>query len=277
MKRPLILSILLAISLVACTHKAKDNENNTHIRLETNEGDILIALYDETPLHRDNFIKLTRQKFFDGTLFHRVINDFMIQGGDPESKNATSETFLGNGGPGYNIPAEIRTDIFHKKGALAAAREGDDTNPERASSGSQFYLVEGKVFTLKELGDMEKAKNTQLRSQLITSLKKEYQPQLDSLLTIQKKTGDTVALANFVADLNQKIDTTIAKQGFQFTEKQKQTYTTIGGTPHLDGAYTVFGEILEGQEVVDKIAEAQTDDKDRPLEDIVILKASVVE
>lgn len=277
MKRPLILSILLTISLVACTHKAKDNENSTHIRLETNKGDILIALYDETPLHRDNFIKLTQQKFFDGTLFHRVINDFMIQGGDPESKNAASGTFLGNGGPGYKIPAEIRTDIFHKKGALAAAREGDARNPERASSGSQFYLVEGKTFTLKELENMEKAKNAQLRSQLISSLKKESKPQLDSLLTIQKKTGDTVALANFVADLNQKIDATIAKQGFHFTEKQKQIYTTIGGTPHLDGAYTVFGEILEGQEVVDKIAEVQTDNKDRPLEDIVILKASIVE
>lgn len=271
-----VLIFLLVISLITCAHKSKDNENRKQIRLETNKGDILIALYNETPLHRDNFIKLTEQNFFDGTLFHRVIDNFMIQGGDPDSKNAKTDAFLGNGGPGYDIPAEIVPGLFHKKGVLAAAREGDNINPLRASSGSQFYLTEGKVFTATQLKNMEKTKNAKLRSELIASFKKENKTQLDSLLTLQRKTGDTLALSSFVAELNAKIDATVAEKGFRFSKEQKQAYTTIGGVPHLDGTYTVFGEILEGQDVVDKIAEVQTNEHNRPVENVVIIKARIV-
>lgn len=271
-----ILFALLAISLLTCAHKPKDNENRTQIKLQTNKGNIILALYNETPLHRDNFIKLTKKKYFDGTLFHRVINDFMIQGGDPDSKNAKSGTFLGNGGPGYDIPAEIREGIIHKKGALAAAREGDATNPKRVSSGSQFYIVEGKVFTIMQLQNMEKSKNAKLRKELIVALKKRHRAQLDSLITLRKQTGDTIALNQFVAELNEKIDTSVKEKGFHFTEAQKEAYTTVGGVPHLDGAYTVFGEVLEGQDIVDKIAETQTNEQNRPIEDVVILKAQIL-
>ncbi len=177
-------------------------------------GDIKIKLYDETPLHRDNFIKLVNEHYLDSTLFHRVINKFMIQGGDPDSKNAQAATMLGNGGPQYTIPAEFRPDLIHKKGVLAAAREGDMVNPQKASSGSQFYIVQGKVFTTEEL-DM-----------------------------LSKRMGKT------------------------FTPEQIKIYSTVGGTPHLDGAYTVFGEVVSGWDVIDKIAAVATDKNNRPIDDI---------
>lgn len=276
MKRYTFLLLTLAISLITCSHKPKGNENRTQIRLETNKGDILIALYNETPLHKANFIKLTKQKFFDGTLFHRVINDFMIQGGDPDSKNAKAGKFLGNGGPGYKIPAEIVPELFHKKGVLAAAREGDNINPKRASSGSQFYLAKGKVFTPLQLENIEKSKNAKLRRLLISSFKKENKTQIDSLLSLQRKTGDTISLSKFIAKLNQEIDNIVAEKGFHFSEQQKEAYTTIGGIPHLDGTYTVFGEIIEGQDVVDEIAAVPTNKQNRPLENIIIQKALII-
>ncbi len=275
MKNYAIVTLFLFIfNCFSCANAEKSDER-TKIKFETNKGTIIVALYNETPLHRANFIKLTKQKYFDGTLFHRVINDFMIQGGDPDSKNAKAGEELGNGGPDYRIPAEFRVEkgIFHKKGALAAAR---DNNPKQESAGSQFYLVEGKVFTLSQLESMENKKNAPMRKKLIHSFKKEYKHELDSLIKLQRNTHDTIPLQNFVGELNKKIDTIIAKEGFQFSEAQKKAYTTVGGTPHLDGGYTVFGEILEGQEVVDKIAEVETDKNDRPLEDIKIKKAYII-
>ncbi len=280
MKRYTILTLLfLAISFTNCTSQNKDTENRTKIQLETNKGTILLALYNETPKHRNNFIKLTKQHFFDGTLFHRVIDNFMIQGGDPDSKNANPGVALGNGGPGYEILAEIRVNegIIHKKGALAAARNGDDINPKRNSAGSQFYLVKGKVFTEEQLKNMEKSKNAKLRRKLITSFKKEYKSEIDSLVQLQKNTKDTISLQQFVANLNLKIDSIVAEKGFHFTEKQLTTYTTIGGVPHLDGGYTVFGEIIEGQDIVDEISELKTDERDRPLEDVIIKKVKILE
>ncbi|WP_243408300.1 peptidylprolyl isomerase [Balneicella halophila] len=270
------LFILLTISLFACANNSKDNENRKQVRLETSKGDILIELYNETPQHRDNFIKLTEKHFFDGTLFHRVINNFMVQGGDPDSKNAKPGEALGNGGPGYDIPAEIKEGLFHKKGVIAAARLGDNINPERKSSGSQFYLVEGNVFTTKQLENMEKSKNTPMRKKLIETMKKEHEAKLDSLIALQKETGDTLSLNNFVDELNAKIDKRIEEDGFHFTDEQKNAYTTVGGVPHLDNAYTVFGEIVEGIEVVEKISDVKTDKRDRPLENVIILSATVV-
>ncbi len=276
MERYFTFIFLLLFSFSDCKSKPKDSENRVQIRFETNKGTIIVALYNETPLHRDNFIKLTGQKFFDGTLFHRVIDNFMIQGGDPDSKNAKPKVALGNGGPGYEIPAEIKKGIFHKKGVLAAARSGDDVNPERKSSGSQFYLTKGKIFTEIQLQKMENAKNAKLRNRLIQSLKEKNKANIDSLLNLKRTTGDMISLENFLTKLNNEIDSIVKEEGFSFSEAQIQAYTTIGGVPHLDGAYTVFGEVIEGQDVIDKIAEAETDDRDRPTEDIIILKALVV-
>jgi cyclophilin family peptidyl-prolyl cis-trans isomerase len=184
------------------------------VKVITDYGTMTIRLYNSTPLHRDNFLKLVKQGYYDSLLFHRVIRDFMIQGGDPDSKKAAPGAMLGQGGPGYTVPAEIKADIYHKKGALAAARTGDAMNPTKASSGSQFYLVQGKVYPLSELTGMEQ------------------------------------------------------RFGIRFTEKQKELYSTVGGTPHLDGAYTVYGEVTEGLSVIDAIASVQTGAGDRPVKDV---------
>lgn len=186
------------------------------VLISTPYGDITLELYNETPLHRDNFLKLAREGFYDGTLFHRVINAFMIQGGDPHSRDASPGEQLGVGGPGYTIPAEFVESFYHAKGALAAARQGDQVNPRKESSGSQFYIVQGRIFSHEEL------------------------------------------------------DILAQRRGRDFTTEQRRVYTTIGGTPHLDGEYTVFGKVIEGMEVIDKIAVRQTDRFNRPLEDIAI-------
>jgi peptidyl-prolyl cis-trans isomerase B (cyclophilin B) len=190
-------------------------------------GDIFVRLSDSTPLHRDNFLKLVKKGFYDSVLFHRVINNFMIQAGDPSSKIAPSGKPLGGGGPGYTIPAEFRTTLFHKKGALAAARQGDAVNPEKASSGSQFYIAQGKKYT--DWG-------------------------LDSLEILRLK--------------ERKIPS-----------EHREVYKTIGGTPHLDQNYTVFGEVVNGIEIIDKIAAVPTSkraDRDRPLDNVTIIKAKLV-
>ena len=188
---------------------------NQYIRIKTEFGECIVKLYNETPLHRENFLKLAKDGYYNGTLFHRVIKDFMIQGGDPDSKTAKPDSLLGEGGPKYSIPAEFRDSLFHKKGVLAAAREGDMVNPKKESSGSQFYLVQGKVFTDEQLNSLEEKR-----------LK------------------------------------------FKLPEYQRQVYKTIGGTPHLDRNYTVFGEIVVGLDMVDKIAMLQTDKNNRPKQDV---------
>ncbi|WP_316802363.1 peptidylprolyl isomerase [Pedobacter nototheniae] len=207
MKRLLLLLCTFSV-LSAFAAKPK----NQYVRIKTQYGECIVKLYNETPLHRDNFIKLTKSGFYNGTLFHRVIKDFMIQGGDPDSKTAKPDSLLGNGDVGYTIPAEFRDSLFHKKGTLAAAR---DNNPEKASSGCQFYLVQGKVFTDEQLNNLEEKR-----------LK------------------------------------------FKIPEWQRQVYKTIGGTPHLDRNYTVYGEIVVGLDMVDKIAALTTDGNNRPKEDV---------
>ncbi len=187
-----------------------------YVLISTSYGDMKVKLYDETPLHQENFIKLAKEGFYNGTIFHRVIKNFMIQGGDPDSKNAQAGAPLGSGGPGYTIPAEIKPGLIHKKGAIAAARLGDQINPQKNSSGSQFYIVQGKKYTDSELDMLE------------------------------------------------------MRMGVKFTPEQRQTYKNIGGTPFLDNNYTVFGEVVEGLDVIDKIANAATDRRDRPVKDIKI-------
>jgi cyclophilin family peptidyl-prolyl cis-trans isomerase len=183
-----------------------------YVRITTNKGDCIVMLYNQTPLHRDNFLKLAKSHFYDGTLFHRVIKSFMIQGGDPDSRNAAAGAALGEGDVGYQVPAEIRDSLFHKKGVLAAAR---DDNPEKASSGCQFYIVQGKTYT---------------------------DEQLDGIETKRLK--------------------------FKLPDWQRQVYKTMGGSPHLDRNYTVYGEVVKGLELVDSVAAVKTDEKDRPTTDV---------
>lgn len=205
--------------------KKKDRKKD--VLFQTNKGDILIRLSDSTPLHRDNFLKLVKQGYYDSLLFHRVINNFMVQAGDPNSKNAVAGKPLGDGGPGYTVPAEFRTTLFHKKGTVAAARQGDNVNPQKASSGSQFYIAQGKKFTDGALDTLE----------------------------------------------------TFRLQGRKIPADQREAYKTIGGTPHLDQAYTVFGEVIKGLDTVDGIAAVPTSkaaDRDRPLENVMIIKAKLV-
>ena len=203
-------------------NKEETKEITTMVLISTNYGDMKAILYNETPLHRDNFIKLVKEGYYDGTLFHRVIDGFMIQGGDPDSKTAKPKQMLGQGGPGYTIPAEFKQELIHKKGALAAARMGDNVNPQKASSGSQFYIAQGKRYTSEELNMLQ------------------------------------------------------ARMGKQFNQTQKDAYVNEGGVPFLDYDYTVFGQVIEGLEVIDKIAKVQKDRYDRPVEDVK-MTISIVE
>lgn len=217
--------VLTAVLLVCSSADAKRREQRSVVRFETTMGTIRIALMDETPIHRDNFLKLVSQGFYDATLFHRVIKEFMIQGGDPSSRTAPSGTLLGNGDVGYTLPPEFcLPDLYHRRGMVAAAREGDDVNPGRCSSGCQFYIVWGR-----KLGP---------------------------------------------ASLN-KIRSSWEEKGYEYNHFMTDDYQMIGGTPHLDGEYTVFGEVIEGLDVVDKIQRENTDSNDRPLRDIRIIKACI--
>ena len=218
---------LFFAAMVSCTAqnpKTQENmqEKKYYVLIETNMGNMTVELYNETPKHRDNFLKLVKEGFYDGLIFHRVINNFMIQGGDPNSKNAAPGTMLGNGTLGYTVPAEFVQGLIHKKGALAAARQGDQVNPTKASSSCQFYIVQGNVWKAEQLQMMA------------------------------------------------------AQMGRTFDQQQIDVYTTVGGTPHLDYDYTVFGQVIDGLDVIDKIAAVRCGRGDRPIEDVT-MKMTVVE
>ena len=275
-----ILLICLAfIALTACNAGSKrqtnhhmENEKRTLVKLETTMGNITVALYNETPKHRDNFIKLVKEGVYDSTLFHRVIKQFMIQAGDPDSKNASDTAMLGSGDVGYTIPAEFNPKFFHKKGALAAARLGDDVNPEKASSGCQFYIVTGRKFTEPQLLGMENKINEQREEALFDSLARQHMKEIYKM----RKAGDNAGLLELQDTLEaQARELADKEEKFRFTPEQIKAYSTIGGAPHLDGSYTVFGEVTEGMEVVDNIEIAKTNRADRPIENIRILKASI--
>ena len=244
------------------------------VKLHTSEGDIVIALYDETPQHRDNFLKLVKEGFYNGTLFHRVIKDFMIQGGDPDSIGAPAGKMLGTGGPGYDIPAEILyPQFFHKRGALSAARLGDDMNPERASSGSQFYIVWGQKYNSGQLRQMEKQMQMQQEQSVFDRLVAQHRAEIIQL----RKNRDHAALQELQDKLNAETHALCQEMPApRFTPEQVEAYTTLGGTPHLDGQYTVFGEVLEGLDVVERIQNCETSRGDRPKKDISIT-AEVIE
>ena len=243
------------------------------VTIKTTEGDITVRLYDETPRHRDNFLKLAQDGYYNGTLFHRVIKNFMIQGGDPNSKGAPAGVKLGTGGPGYTIPAEIQPQFIHKRGALAAARQGDEVNPERASSGSQFYIVWGQVYNDGQIGQLARQLQMQAEQSIFNRLAGEHRKEIMDL----RRNRDQAGLMELQNDLIAQTQAIMAEQGgAALTEAQKQTYTTIGGTPHLDGQYTVFGEVEEGLDVVEKIQGTETMPGDRPKQDIQILSVEVM-
>jgi cyclophilin family peptidyl-prolyl cis-trans isomerase len=256
--------ILASILLFSCGNAQDNGENRPLVLIKTDFGDMKVALYNETPKHRDNFIKLAKEGFFDGTLFHRVIKEFMIQGGDPDTRNAQPDQRLGNGGPGYVIDNEINPKLLHRKGALAAARQGDQTNPEKKSSGSQFYIVQGVVFPADNLQGLEEEGTQKLADSHMRQLVRENE---DSIKMYQQ-TVNQPAFDKLIARLQTQAMEKAKLTPFKLTEDQKQVYTTVGGTPHLDGNYTVFGEVIEGLQVIDSIASQQTGAKDRPLRDI---------
>ena len=247
-----------------------DLKSCTKVEIKTSLGDIEVALYNETPQHRDNFIKLVKEGYYDGVLFHRVINEFMIQTGDGNSKNAKPGERLGNGEPGYTLPAEfVYPKLFHKRGVLAAARLGDQMNPERRSSGSQFYIVTGKKFTAQQLAQMESSRRNKQLQAVFNEL---AAPHRRDVMTWRRE-GNTAAIDSLQNKLVAEAEAKVAEQGaFTFTAAQLEAYQSVGGTPHLDGEYTVFGEVTKGMDVVEKIEKSKTDRNDRPEEDVKIIK-----
>ena len=280
MKYKFLAIILMAATINSCggassqNAKAQSANDETKVLIKTTVGDITIKLYNETPQHRDNFIKLVEEHYYDSILFHRVIKDFMVQAGDPESKNAEKGVQLGAGGPGYTIPAEfVYPKYFHKRGALSAARQADQVNPERKSSGSQFYIVTGKTYNKYELQDMEK----QLRQKQGQGIFDRLVAQnMDSIMSMQMA-GDNDGIMKLQEELNAKTNEIFQQQGpFKFTEEQVDTYMSEGGTPFLDNDYTVFGEVIDGMKAVYKIEQAGTDMSDRPRKDIRIISMEII-
>ena len=274
------LVILITISLLSMSCEMKKNSvnaqlSNVQVEMETTMGKIVVKLYDETPAHRDNFVKLVKEGYYDGTLFHRVIKDFMVQGGDGDSRNAKPGQALGMGDPGYKIPAEfVYPKYFHKKGALAAARQGDQTNPEKASSGSQFYIVTGAVFPAGRLNEMTRQMAMQREQNVFNSLVAAHRDEVMNLRRNRDQAGLMALQEQLIAETKQQV---AAMPSITFTQEQIDAYTTIGGAPHLDGEYTVFGEVVEGMDVVDKIEKAETNAADRPNEDIKVISMKIVE
>ena len=261
MKRQLLIACgFLFVMLTGCAQK-KDNV----VIIKTKFGDMVAILYDETPKHKENFIKLAKEHYYDSLLFHRIIDGFMIQGGDPDSKKASAGQRLGNGGPNYTIEAEFRPNLFHEKGALAAARLGDQMNPTKASSGSQFYIVHGKKFSEIEL-TLDQQKFSMALQQFFQ--KPENKPYYDSLGKFYQS-GDQKGYEKYVFGLKPVIEKqTGVSLNKDVSPELVKAYSTVGGTPMLDGQYTVFGKVIKGLEVIDKIATQPKDPSDRPLEDL---------
>lgn len=278
-------NILIAVALIAVVlggayaQNAKMNTQQTKpmeqgketiVDLETTMGPIKIKLYDDTPQHRDNFVKLVKEGFYDGVLFHRVINDFMVQTGDPDSKEAQPGQMLGGGDPGYTLPAEIiYPKHYHKYGALAAARTGDNVNPERRSSSSQFYIVTGRKASQMELDRMAERAIVGERQELFRKL---FEQNKDSIKAMGDR-GDREAMMALRQQMIDSVEKSVPAR--PLPQEMAQDYLTLGGTPHLDNQYTVFGEVVSGMETVEKIQKVETDGNDRPKEDVRIIKATI--
>lgn len=279
-----IITILLGLILPIATLTACNNAKNKMIQnqtpangdvtvdIVTSMGNIKVRLFGDTPLHRDNFVKLASEGYYDGVLFHRVINDFMVQSGDPDSKNAPKGKLLGEGDPGYTIPAEFDYPRhFHHKGALAAARTSDDVNPERRSSGSQFYIVTGKVFNDSTLSQIDHRMIQQRKQDVFRRLQEENRDTIMSL----RRARDHENLERLRNELIERTEAEVKQNPPVMPAEVREAYKTVGGTPHLDGSYTVFGEVIEGMDVVDAIQKVETDRADRPVEDVKIISMKV--
>lgn len=271
----IILCVLCAVNVHGATTKNSQKvDNRVKVEVKTSMGDFVVELYNETPQHRDNFVKLAREGYYDGVLFHRVINQFMVQAGDPSSKSADSTAVLGEGDPGYTLPAEfVYPKYFHKRGVLAAARTADQVNPERRSSGSQFYIVTGRVYTPDMLDGMKKRQADQRKQQIFNDFAMQH---IDSIRAMQSR-NDMAGLEALQNELIAKTEAQYATAPFEFTPEQVEAYTTVGGTPHLDGQYTVFGEVVQGYETINKIQNVETGAHDRPLTDVKIISMRVLE
>ena len=249
--------------------------NETQVLMKTSLGNIKLKLYNETPQHRDNFIKLVKEGTYNGLLFHRVIKDFMIQGGDVTSKDAPMSKQLGAGDLGYTVPAEfVYPKYFHKKGALSAARTSDEVNPEKESSASQFYIVTGKIYSDSELAQMEKQKEGRLKQSIFARLQKENAAKIKAAY----QSGDKAELAIIRDTLvgNTELEAEKRKEEAKLTPEQREAYNTLGGVPFLDNEYTVYGEVVEGLDVVDAIQNVKTNRQDRPLENVVIESVEII-
>jgi peptidylprolyl isomerase len=280
LQKKLALILVLGLATIGFTSFVSPTGEGKEVKITINTtmGKIVVKLYDETPKTRDNFIKLVKQKFYDSTLFHRVIQTFMIQAGDPSSKKAPQGIMLGNGDAGYTVPAEIVPGLIHKKGALATARQGDDVNPSKASSGCQFYIVQGKVFSDADLDQYELNMNRGIKQKIFAQIinKPQYGSQKKRFIDFQNN-NNIDSLRALSQSFEPLIDSEYVKEPhFQFTVEQRKAYTTVGGAPHLDGNYTVFGEVVEGLDIVDKIAAVKVDGNSRPVEDVRILSMEIV-
>ncbi len=266
-----LIALSIIITMDSCSVQQKYPKDSYVVRMATSKGDMIIQLYNQTPGHRDNFIKLVRQGFYDGTAFHRIIKGFMIQAGDPETRQINRDSVYGTHDAGYTIPAEIRSDLFHVKGALAAARTGDAVNPEKRSSSSQFYIVEGEKQNPEMLLQLANRKSYEIKNRRANEVAQEY---LKTQLLERTDLTDAQK-SEKLQEVGQKaFDETL---GYEYPKAALKAYQEQGGAPHLDGEYTIFGQVIEGLNVIDSIANAQTGQRDMPLEDIVITKIEIVQ
>ena len=261
----IFITFTVALIIISCNTTGTDE--NVYVSIKTNVGEIKVKLYNETPIHRDNFVNLIKSGFYEGISFHRVIKDFMIQAGDPLTRKDSSS--LPDSLNNYTIPAEINSLYFHKKGALAAARQGNEVNPYMRSSGTQFYIVQGKKYTEQELNAAEQRINNQIKQAKFNIFVKETSDSLKSA-----GTSSTNAEIQQIASIKMFQYLTNTPE-YKITPEQRNIYLTIGGTPRLDGTYTVFGEVTEGLDIVDRIASEKTDPNDKPLNNIIILKTKI--
>jgi peptidylprolyl isomerase len=262
----------ILLLLIAVVFIISSKNKPTIVEINTTLGNIEILLYDDTPLHKENFLKLIKQGFYDDVLFHRVIKDFMIQAGDPDSKNAPSGKLLGMGDVGYTLPAEFNAKYTHKRGALAAARMGDNINPGKESSGCQFYIVQGSKQSTQGIDMIERQRIANYKNQLIKYFLSNVSNRnyYDSLVEAQN-VGNNIKYNEIVAQIEQVLEKEIKElDSLKYTSTQKKEYIENGGTPFLDFEYTVFGEVIKGMDVVEKIASVDADSNNRPKEDIKI-------
>lgn len=269
MKRQLFSLLCLLLLLAGCSDKPLDPNKPVYVKIATTMGDVTVMLYDDTPLHRDNFIKLCQSNTYEGMLFHRIIKEFVVQGGDPESKKHEPGVLYGDGDGGYTVPAEIVPTHFNKRGALIDAKEGDNVNPERASAGTQFCFVQGKTFNDEELDRTETRINEIRRNWLYYKLRKQLIAENPSL-------ADQTKENELHIETSIRLEDTLAVlKPLTIPVEHREVYKTIGGVPHLDNSVTIFGEVVEGFDIVEKMSLVETDKNDRPLQDVMIQSTHV--